>query len=170
MASGLGVTTSQGDCTVLEKTLVLGRNQVTEDSRAYAFSRAVDAGNLEYASGESRFALSLLWGGGTPFAGRCNNNDEKSIGTDGTGHVGVKTWANFFGPLTDRANAPTEVDVQYTGTIVIHSRAVRIQPDPWRGLRAGRGWYCHRRQQPARHVQPRRDPAVTTGRGQYDRL
>ncbi|CAN5697408.1 hypothetical protein BH11PSE8_BH11PSE8_14070 [soil metagenome] len=119
VASGLGVTSSQSNYALLEQTLVLGRNQVTEGSTTYAFSRIADTGNLEYASGENRYALSLLWGGGTPFTGRRNNTYDEAVGSDGGGHVGIKIWASFFGPLTDLASAPSEADVQFTGTLSI---------------------------------------------------
>lgn len=120
-ASGLGVTSSQSNYALLEEALVFGHNQVTEGSTVYSFNRATDAANLEYASGQSTYALSLLWGGGTPFAGRRNNIYDKSVGGDSSGHIGAKTWHHFFGPLTDRADAPAEADVQYTGSVTLQA-------------------------------------------------
>lgn len=121
VASGLGVTTSSSTYTLLEQPILLGRNQVTEGSVTYAFDSTSGAATLKYASGKNTVALSSGTGAGTPFALRRDTIYAESGSVDGSGTRGLKDWPAFFGPLTDRVDAPAEVDITYVGAVGIRA-------------------------------------------------
>lgn len=120
VASGMGVTNSSSTYVVLEQGVVFGHRQIVESMATYLPAPGPLDNTLRYARGKDSVVLGLGASSGSPFSMRRNAVYAQAAGPDG-GRRGVRDWPAFFGPLTDRTDAPREAEVEFVGKVDIRA-------------------------------------------------
>ena len=116
-----GVTRSVTRYAAIDKPIVLGADRIVEDETTYVYASTPDAASFRYVQGESQAVLMAMLGHFSPFV------LERALVYDRAGSAtsefrrGVRQAFATLGPLTDKASAPKESTITYSGMLYVQA-------------------------------------------------
>lgn len=116
--TGLTYTAGSNDYSMLNKNLVVGKNQIIADGKTYSYSKPY-LGGSQFLAGEEQTNVWLSWAGALNLGQVYNGTQSGEPGTFVT--YGGTQWFSTVGLLTDKIDAPVDQHITYTGLLSIYA-------------------------------------------------